>query len=106
MSLFTRLVSPAEGEVKIPVHSFMAFMAEIIRGEATKAELITAFSLTSGEQTELDILVAKGGSLLASQRFEYARVLHDMLLLSEDGLRYTTPGAFNSRIQREPSRPS
>jgi len=53
MSLVTRLVSPSEGEVKLPVHQFTAAIAEYKRGELLGADLVSMFNLSGDEITDL-----------------------------------------------------
>lgn len=59
MSLITRLVAPAPGEIKLPVHQFMAAIAELQRGapNLTIADVATAFGLSPSEQVELNGVV-------------------------------------------------
>ena len=51
MGLVTRLVSPLEGEAKLPVHQFTAGIAEYRRGASTMtgADLVSKFNLTGDE---------------------------------------------------------
>ena len=53
MSLVTRLVSPLEGEVKLPVHQFTMAIAEYKRGELLGADLVSKFGLDTAETTTL-----------------------------------------------------
>ncbi len=82
MTLLTRLIAPLPGEVKLPVHQFMGELAEIRRGESTRAQLISEFNLSTPEETQLDLLIAQ----MAADNVSRAEV-HDVLLLGEYGLR-------------------
>lgn len=83
MSLLSRLVAPAVGEVKLPVHQFMAALAELKRGApgVDVASISSAFDLTAGEQTELATLVTNHYLDLVSRE-----MIHDVLMLGEDNL--------------------
>lgn len=82
MSLLTRLVAPAAGEVQIPIHQFQAALRELKRGApgVTVTTIGDAFALSAGERTELQTLVD-------SQYLDLidAELLHDVLLLGERG---------------------
>ena len=106
MALYERLVLSSETEPKIPVHQFMAAIAEAVRGQVTRAQIITAFELRVEDETDLDFLITKVGTLAVGEKFEFTRVLHDILLLAERGLAYNTRTSFVDRINAEPARPS
>lgn len=89
MSLLTRLVSPLEGEEKIPVHAFMASLAEYGRGGVTKTQIVNAFSLSGTEQVSLQIFMDNLGSNSIDRS-----MIHDVLLLGEGGY-YTTTQVKN-----------
>lgn len=97
MSLLSRLVDPAPGEDQIPVHQFMAALAELKRAApgVTIASIVTAFSLSAGEQTELEGLV-NSAYLDKIDR----QLIHDVLLLGEGG-QYSL-SACQSRLQDPP----
>src|SRR5688572_17014692 len=59
MSLISRLVAPGPSEEAIPIHQFMAAVAELKRGSPslTMAEVVTAFDLSAAEEDELEALV-------------------------------------------------
>lgn len=81
MSLLTRLVDPQEGEQKIPVHQFMAGIAEFARGApgVTANSLAQAFNLDAGE---LAALTAWYTSEILTGNLSREEV-HDALLLGE-----------------------
>lgn len=82
MSLLSRLVEPAAGEAKLPIHQFQAALRELKRAApgVTVATVASAFGLSAGETTELQ-------SLVDSQYLDRidAELLHDVLLLGEGG---------------------
>ena len=84
MSLLTRLISPQEGEQKLPVHQFMAGLAEYKRGVISGAQLVNAFNLTSEETSQLQSFLNRvdDNSITREQ-------VHDVLMLGE-GKYYTT----------------
>ena len=103
MSLYTRLIpqTTEDEEFKIPVHQFMASMRELNRGnEVTRADIIAMFSLTVADEVQLDQIINKGQGLPQNQRFEFGTMLHDALLLAENGNRYTVESDFIARVQR------
>ncbi len=106
MALYERLVLPTTADPKIPVHQFMAAVAEAVRGQVTRAQIITAFGLRVEDEADLDFLITKVGTLAVAEKFEFTRVLHDILLLGETGLAYNTRALFTARVNAEPARPS
>lgn len=84
MTLLTRLIAPLEGEEKIPVHQFLAALAELVRGApgVTTPALASAFNLSPTEQTSLlDFVTEMQAANIALQR----QKIHDVLLLGEGG---------------------
>lgn len=106
MALYERLVLPDASNEKIAVHQFMAAVSEAVRGQVTRAQIITAFGLRVEDEADLDFLITKVGTLAVGERFEFGRVLHDVLMLAESGLAYTDRTSFVARINAEPARPS
>jgi hypothetical protein len=81
MSLLTRLLDPEEGEAKLPVHQFMAALAEYKRGAITGSQVVSAFGLSPTEATQLqDWLDNLDGDTINRA------LIHDALLLGEVGL--------------------
>lgn len=88
MSLLTRLVKPVAGEIKIPVHQFMAALAEYKRpdGLMTGVRLATTFDLSSAEITQLQNFLDRvdNDSITREE-------IHDVLMLAETNPQiYTT----------------
>lgn len=91
MSLLTRLVAPLAGEEKLPVHQFLAALAEIRRGQITRAQLISGFAVSVAQEAQLDTFIAR----MASDTLTREEV-HDVLLLAENGFR--TPAQVMTRL--------
>lgn len=96
MTLLTRLIAPQElgggvTEVKLPVHQFLAALAEVRRGEVTRAQLIAGFSLDASEEEQLDTFISR----MAADSISREEV-HDVLMLAENGFR--TPAQVLTRL--------
>jgi len=96
MSLYDRLVGSQDPS--IAVHQFMAAISERERGELTRQDIIDIFEIETGDLPELDDILDKDDSLTADRSFEFGRMLHDSLLLSESHQHYTTSTEFYARI--------
>lgn len=80
MSLLTRLIAPSDSEEKLPVHTFMAALAEYKRGAITGQNVVDAFELSVSEATQLqDFLDNLDASSIDRT------LIHDVLLLGEAG---------------------
>ena len=83
MSLLSRLVAPQGEEVKIPVHQFMAALAEGKRGApgVDLASISAVFELDAGEQADLaTFLLNFYGGIIDRE------MIHDVLMLGERGI--------------------
>lgn len=91
MSLMTRLVAPLPGEDKLPVHQFMASLAELKRGApgVTQGSIATSFNLSASEQTQLANFVTQQTSGAINRE-----MIHDVLMLGELGA-YTVQQCLN-----------
>ncbi len=98
MGLYERLAKRDDANPKIPVHQFIAAISEMGRGQFARADIITMFSLRTEDEAGLDTLITKVNAMAAGRRFEFGRLLHDMLLLAEEEMAYTTKAAFDTRI--------
>jgi len=76
MALYERLMGLEQP--KIPVHQFMAMVAERVRVQVTTQQVIDAFTLSVDEVTEITTLVARvlGGFVTENE-------LHDVLMVAE-----------------------
>lgn len=84
MSLLTRLVAPLPGEVKLPVHQFMAAIVEFKRNApgVSLASISAGFQLSIAEQNQLQTWYTTqvGNGNVPRE------LVHDVLMLGEIGL--------------------
>ena len=89
MSLFSRIT--ATNGTKIGVHRLGAALREWASGGVTRAQVISTFSLSAGEQTEIDALKATydamstGNAAAAFTKAAYTQRMEDVFLLCETG---------------------
>jgi len=80
MPLYERLtgIGMTSAETRISIHAFYALLTERKRGSVSNAQVISAFNLNAGEQTELTTLVARvtAGSLTGPE-------IHEVLIIAE-----------------------
>ncbi len=82
MSLLTRLIDPhPNNEERLPVHQFMAALAEYKRGAITGTQVASAFNLSAGETTALQEFLDN----LDTSTIDRAKI-HDVLMLGSYGL--------------------
>lgn len=93
MALYERILRLEDP--KIPVHAFMAALAEVKRGQATRAQLINLFNLDSAAQADLNALADRFNDAINPLT---GTELHDVLLLAESGLAYKTVNALKNRL--------
>jgi len=68
------------------VHTFMAAMRELARGNVTRAQVVAAFEMDATAEAELDAIAATYSSLSNDgERADFKSMLHDALLLAEAG---------------------
>ena len=80
MGLLSRLINPTQDEDSLPVHQFMAALAEYKRGAVTGAQVVAAFNLNANEAISLQEFL-DGLTLNQLDR----AIIHDVLLLGESG---------------------
>lgn len=85
--LYERITSSQEiGEDKVPVHSFMAGMREVARGNVTLQQLKDVFNADATMSSEIDAIADKYNNLSTdNERQDFKTQLHDALLLAESG---------------------
>lgn len=89
MSLYGRIT--ASDTTKIGVHRFGAALRQWAAGQLTQQQVIDAFTLDAGEQTELAALVASynalgtGNANAAFIKARYLNAMEDVFLLCETG---------------------
>ena len=87
MSVIDRLYG--DEDPKIPIHTFMAVLAEVKRGKVTQAQAKVALSLTDSEATAIAAWFTRmSGDLLSREE------LHDILILGEAKI-YTKQQVIN-----------
>lgn len=96
MALIARLMGedPEVYGKKLPVHQYVAAVAEVARGSATAAPLVAKFDLDATEQAQTQALInaVTGGTLTRVE-------VHDVLLMAEQRLPpYTSVAAVESRL--------
>ncbi len=93
MGLYERILRLEEP--KIAVHGFMAALAEAKRGRITLIQLRNLFNLTEADVTDLQALRDRFDDLIGPLG---GVELHDVLLLADAGLEYTTVAALKARL--------
>lgn len=91
MTLLTRLLGSNPAEDKLPVHEFMAALAEYKRGAVTGPQVVTAFGLSAQEATAPQTFLNN----LDGNSIDRA-MIHDVLLLGEGG--YYTEAQVKARL--------
>lgn len=76
MSLLDRLLNDSPDGDNLPVHEFMAALAEYRRGSVTSSQVVNAFDLDSGEANALQEFLDN----LNADTIDRAKI-HDVLLL-------------------------
>lgn len=79
MGLLERL--KGDEEPKLPSHQFAAALEEWRAGAMTRAQVITAFSISVGEENALDAIKDRLDDLISPLKFE---TLHNVMLLAEE----------------------
>lgn len=92
MPLYDRLMGFAQP--KLPVHQFMAMVAEVVRGHVTQQQAIDAFTLATDEITDTTTLAQRVTSAALTEQ-----EVHDVLLLAERQIvPYATVVAVKARL--------
>jgi hypothetical protein len=92
MSLYTRLMGLSDP--KISLHAWRSLLAERKRGKVTNQDVIDAFQLSAGEQTELTTLWGRINNDLIT-----VDEVDDTLICAEHGLAvYDTEAKVKTRL--------
>lgn len=84
MGLYERWTSSDDS--KIGVHTFGCALREMSRSAVTRTQVINAFTLTGDDVTELDAIRSKYvGLATAAEKTDYVILLHDVMILAEQG---------------------
>lgn len=96
--LFDRLF-PMGNEANIPGHYFRASVGDYVSGNTTRQEIINYWSLDSEAQADLNVLLdAVDGIGGSAGKARFLLELHDVLMISEAGAKYTTKASFKTRM--------
>jgi len=93
MALYERLLRLEEP--RIPVHAFMAALAERKRGRVTAQQIVTVFNLDAAAITDASALNARFDDVVNPLT---GVEVHDVLLLADAGLAYTTVTTLKNRL--------
>lgn len=88
MGLYERITSDGESDSpeKIPVHIFGVALREWARGNITRANVVNAFNLDAGDQTEINAIAAKYAGLPnANAKLDFLTQMEDAFLAAEAG---------------------
>lgn len=102
MALYDRLLGRDDSgnlvENRLNIHAFTGMMAERARGQVTNAQIITAFSLSASEQTELATLVSRFTTGPTQDRLT-REIFEDVMYIAQPGLSpYITPTQVKTRF--------
>ena len=98
MSLLAKLMGIEEPSVA--VHYFYAALKELHYGAVTRANIVSHFGLSTEDEVELDVLIAKYQSVGNNEKLEFVEFIHAVFMLAESGAPgYTTTAELNTRIQ-------
>ena len=93
--LFDRIFTEDDN---IAIHSFRAALGDYAAGFTTRAEIVNYWSLDSEAQVDLDVLLGKIDSSSNLQKAGFLLALHDVMMIAEEGAKYTTKAAFKTRL--------
>lgn len=99
VSLYQRLLHDPQIDgiaTNIDQHSFAGACAEVRRGKLTEADLVAEYGMTAAQATELSTLITRLGS--STPEVLDALILHEILLVAERGIAYSTEAALKSRL--------
>jgi hypothetical protein len=85
MALIDRLDHSTDRDDHIANHSFSAAIYFWAKGEITRAQVISAFSITAGEETQLDQLSTYYGTLSVADKQEFHSRVEAAGILLEGG---------------------
>jgi len=97
MALYDRLVANTSN-TKIPIHTFMAVVSEVVRGQMTIAEVETALAIPSNDADWVALQAKVNGSGSMANRLLFLHELEQVLIVGESGIKYTTVAAAKTRL--------
>lgn len=92
------LLDETPSEKRIPGHTWPAVMNEYRQGEATRQQIINFFDLDSEAQTDLNALCDHMDAMNAMQKASFIFDLEYVLILMDQGMRYTTKSELKTRL--------
>ena len=100
-TLFQRVVGDiSEDEEGIPIHGIRAMFGEVERGALAPVDIVTHYSLDTGQQADLTALLTY--MVAASDKAHFSRFIFDWLVLAELGVPdYRNETAFWVRVEAE-----
>lgn len=97
--LFDRLFPTSPTNDKIAVHYFRAAISDYVAGYTTQNQIITAFGLDTDAQADLTVLCNAVDALTTvTEKMRWLIELHDVMMIAESGLKYSTKSAFKTRM--------
>jgi hypothetical protein len=93
--LFDRLFTEPDN---IPIHSFRAALGDYAAGETIRSEIVNYFNLDAEAQTDLDVLLGQIDGSNNIQKALFLLQLHDVMMIAEEGAKYTTKAEFKTRL--------
>ena len=85
MALIDKIDNDADGHIAIPSHEFSAAMLLWATGEITRANVISAFSLETSDEAQLDQLSTFYGTLTATQKAAFHGTLEAATIALQGG---------------------
>ncbi len=89
---------PSGTSFRIGTHPFMAALGELERGQVTKAQVVAAFDMDATTEADLDAIISLVLGMSFQDRKNFRMELHDVLILSEAGIAYTTRAQLRTRL--------
>ena len=83
MALIDKLFPDDPDDDNLPIHNFLASLHLWTRGKVTRANVISAWSLETADETQLDMLKTKFDSLTGANKWMWYEDLKAVLYLLE-----------------------
>jgi len=96
--LFDRLFPTDPDEENVAIHSFRAAMGDYAAGYTTRAEITNYWGLDTDAQADLNVLCDALDGMAALPKAGFLLELHDVLMIAEEGAKYTTKAEFRTRL--------
>ena len=97
--LYERFFPVDDSIERLPVHAFVAMLAEYARGKKTEEDIINTFTLDTETQSDLSVMISDIDAYsVDGDKMLYIRGIRDVLYLAEIGTAYNTQTEFNDRL--------